>query len=342
MEQNHKSFCNSPDNDVLVSVIVPVYNVEKYIVRCIQSIIEQDFSDNIEIILVDDRGNDNSIQIITGYLESIKRNNRRYKIVTHKVNSGLSAARNTGIKHATGRYLYFLDSDDYLPKDAFNKLFTILSKFPDSDVIEGSTIAVDESYKTISERILNDHALEDFEIWDIRMKWTPIACNKILRRDWFIQNNLWFEEGIFHEDLYWSLSVANTGANIVTTSYATYFYLQRNESITHSFSEKHLISNKKLIQLFHTFFKSCMYNISNECMVATCENFRLTILDEVILKGAKNQIIDIINTASRFSVFPGIQILKNNYLSKSNKIKSYLLSCGWFGRLILKCYYNVL
>lgn len=103
-----------------VSIIIPVYNVSKYIERCLKSVLGQTWKD-LEIILVDDCTPDDSMDIVRGILETSSRSDI-VTILKHEKNRGLSAARNTGIRQATGNYLYFLDSDDYLPANGIELL----------------------------------------------------------------------------------------------------------------------------------------------------------------------------------------------------------------------------
>ena len=105
----------------MISVIIPVYNVEKYIIRCLESVKQQSYKD-YEVILVDDCGQDNSIGLAKDYLE--KNFPANSHIITHDCNKGLSAARNTGILAATGEFIYFLDSDDAITNDCLSLLYS--------------------------------------------------------------------------------------------------------------------------------------------------------------------------------------------------------------------------
>ena len=107
----------------LISVIVPVYNVENYLKRCLDSIINQTYQ-NIEIILIDDGSTDNSGNLCEDY----KKIDNRIKVV-HKTNGGLSDARNTGIKKAKGKYITFVDSDDYVEYDYVEYLYNLIKKY---------------------------------------------------------------------------------------------------------------------------------------------------------------------------------------------------------------------
>lgn len=106
----------------LISIIIPVYNVEKYIGKCIDSLIKQKY-DNLEIILIDDGSSDNSGEICDKYAKKDK----RIKVI-HKKNSGQADSRNIGISKASGKYIGFVDSDDYIDKDYYNRLYKTLVK----------------------------------------------------------------------------------------------------------------------------------------------------------------------------------------------------------------------
>lgn len=112
-----------------LSIIIPVYNVEKYVGRCLESCLDQDLpKDEYEIIVVNDGTQDNSVQVIEKYIKP--ENN---VTLIHRENGGLSAARNTGLKHAQGEYVWFVDSDDWIEKDSLSKLIQYIKKY-DLDV----------------------------------------------------------------------------------------------------------------------------------------------------------------------------------------------------------------
>ena len=110
---------------VKISVVIPVYNVEKYLEQCLDSVIAQSFED-IEVICVNDGSTDSSLEILKRYAD----NDSRIKIISQK-NKGAGAARNVGIENAAGEYVYFMDSDDYLNADAFERLNDFLDDKPD-------------------------------------------------------------------------------------------------------------------------------------------------------------------------------------------------------------------
>lgn len=119
----------------LVSIIVPVYNVSVYVEDCLSSIVSQTY-DNIEVLCIDDRGTDDSMDIVRQYAKD----DHRIKIIQNERNIGLGATRNVGIRHASGNYLFFLDSDDYITADAIEKL-VMTAEASEADIIYGGSQA---------------------------------------------------------------------------------------------------------------------------------------------------------------------------------------------------------
>lgn len=230
-----------------VSIIIPIYNVESYIANCLHSVFNQTYKD-LEIILVDDCGTDKSMNIA---MESINKYKSSFyiKVIHHKENKGLSAARNSGIKEATGDYIYFLDSDDTLPSTAISNLIEKAQKYQNPDFVIGGirTTGIEERiYPLLSNEYLdnNKKILEDYMLF----KWNVMACNKLINRDFFIRNNLFFIEKIYHEDLYFSFRLA-LYANTMACCYSvSYLYLIRNNSITTNKSIKNYKDNLWIIQ----------------------------------------------------------------------------------------------
>ena len=208
----------------LVSVIVPVYNVEKYISKCLESVKEQTLTD-FECLIIDDGTKDNSIE------KAIKviGDDERFKIY-HKVNGGLSDARNYGIDKATGEYLFFLDSDDYIDDTLLEDTYNMAKKY-DSDIVCFDMMYV---YDNGEEKISYG---ADFECKSYKDDNSVIfinnsSNNKIYRRTFM--NDKRFIKGMWYEDLavipVW-LSKAN---NVSHVSKPLYYYLQREGSISHS------------------------------------------------------------------------------------------------------------
>lgn len=229
-----------------VSIIIPVYNVAKYIRECVISVIKQSYND-IEMILVDDCGHDNSIEIAIQTIEEY--NYSKAKIIHHNANKGLSAARNTGIKESEGDFILFLDSDDCLHKDAIKKLMDTYNKDTESDFIIGGlkTFGLkDITYPLLSKEILytTDEIFDDY----ILKKWNAMACNKMIKKDFIYKNNLFFIEGVYHEDMDFSFRLALSAKRMSCCKDITYFYLIRDNSITTSKKIKNFIDFINIIK----------------------------------------------------------------------------------------------
>lgn len=237
----------------LISIIIPVYNVEPYIERCLQSVAAQSMTEGIECILVDDCGTDRSIEVagafISGYQGKI-----RFRLLHHERNMGLSAARNTGIQAAKGEYVYFLDSDDAITPDCMEGFLNIIKEHPGVDLIQG-LIYQDSPY-------MNQFATKEFPSYtDDRkyIKWAimdydvlPVcAANKMVRRQILIDNNLFFKEGIIHEDNHWSFFLAKYVSSLALYSKKCYVYTENPTSITKAINrDKEILSSRIIIEDF--------------------------------------------------------------------------------------------
>lgn len=222
----------------LVSIIIPVYNVEPYIERCLLSVLNQTYL-HIEVIIVDDCTPDNSINIAEEVLFGYPGKNVR--IIKHEENRGLSATRNTGIKAATGDYIYFLDSDDEIIKDAISDLVNNALN-SGSDVVVGG-IQIKGNYPEINLFFPDNYIIsESEEILNtfFRNEWYVMACNKLINLSFLRTNSLFFYEGIYHEDLLWSFELAQKVRSISFCLNQTYIYYIRENSITGSIKPKNI------------------------------------------------------------------------------------------------------
>lgn len=217
----------------LVSVIVPVYNVEKYLRKCIDSIKNQTYS-NLEIILVNDGSTDNSYKICNEYAKE----DRRIKII-NKANGGLSSARNSGIKVARGTFIAFVDSDDWIEDAMIEKMIDVAVK-EQADVVHCGIKQVLENgkkYKVLFEDNLilnsNDEILRAY----FTEKISVIVCNKLFRRK--VIEDIRMVEGKNNEDNMYCMEVFLRANKLVAISDPFYNYLQRSNSITKiEFNEK--------------------------------------------------------------------------------------------------------
>lgn len=206
----------------LISVIVPVYNVERYLENCIESICGQTFTD-LEIILVDDGATDHSGEICDNWAQK----DSRIRVI-HKANGGLSDARNAGIEIANGSWYMFVDSDDTITPDTVQRLYQAATE-------KQCEIAVCNMV-----RIYDDGATEPFyspvtelTVWEGQQRFEtlkqPSACNKLFRAELF--ENIRFPKGKFYEDTFVYHVLAHRAKRIVLTGHDGYFYLSRRESI---------------------------------------------------------------------------------------------------------------
>ena len=216
-----------------VSVIVPVYNVSEYIERCWDSIRNQTYK-SIEVLFVDDCGTDDSVAKLEGYLAAEDTVDAR--ILHHTRNRGLSAARNTGLEAATGDYVYFLDSDDDITEDCIESLVSPLAEKKYDFVVGDYSVIGEGGYSPLS---LNTGAVETQEEV-LRTyaagEWYVMAWNKLCRRGFLIENNLFFKEGLIHEDVLWTFKLACKANNMYVVKHPVYNYYVRSSSIMTSMS----------------------------------------------------------------------------------------------------------
>lgn len=210
-----------------VSVIVPVYNVEKYLSRCLDSLVNQSLKD-IEIIVVNDGSPDNSQKIIEDYQKRYPQIIRGYK----KQNGGLSDARNYGIKQAEGEYLVFIDSDDYVETNMLEVMYK-KAKENNFDVIACDIKYIYEDTgdsRVISSNIKKD-ILDKNEIKKLLLNIYPSACNKMYKRNLF-KNNFEFKKGILFEDVEFTHRLIPKIESIGIVNQALVNYVQRDGTIT--------------------------------------------------------------------------------------------------------------
>ena len=209
-----------------ISVIVPVYKVERYLEECIDSIIAQTYK-NLEIILVNDGSPDNCGKLCDDYADKDKR-----IVVMHKKNGGLSDARNVGIDNATGEYLHFIDGDDWIEADMLEVLYENIIKY-DSDISCCSFCLVYinsiESYNSESEIFIfnSEQAIENCFVKNI--PWISSCC-KLYKK--YIFDNIRFPLNKRSEDIFIITDVMSAANKIVYDSVSKYYYRQRKNSIS--------------------------------------------------------------------------------------------------------------
>lgn len=233
----------------LISIVVPVYNTEEYLVECLNSLIQQTYT-NIEIVVVDDASTDNSSKII----KEFQSKDNRIKYIRHNVNKGISQARNTGLSHSTGAYIAWCDSDDVLHPLFLECLYTNIVKY-DADFVECQYIG-DYKYKPEQFNITDDYEIEigdgnDFLFRFAIHKLQTSLWSKLFRKTLFdnfqFPINRLYEENYFYPVLYYRLNKA------VYISKPLYFYRKRLNSIMNTFRIRELKEGLMVVSLFENF-----------------------------------------------------------------------------------------
>lgn len=230
-------------NKIILSLIIPVYNTEKYIKRCLDSVICQR-TEGLEVIVVNDNSTDNSLSIISAYAKSY----RCIKIIDLPKNEGAGNARNIGLKNAIGKYIGFIDSDDWVDIDMYNIMLNYLEKNNADIAVCGVKNEYQDSrvgsyrYHYDNMKILsNECALRILaKSLDVGANISSIVCNKLFRADLFSNSDLYFPQNSYNEDDYFTFMAFIYSKKIILTPNCYYHYYQRADSITHSFSKKHI------------------------------------------------------------------------------------------------------
>ena len=272
---------------IKVSVIVPVYNVEDYLIECLTSIINQTLKE-IEIICIDDCGTDNSINILKKYAKK----DDRIRIISHKENKGLGPARNTGIKESKGEYISFIDSDDYISRDYLENLYNTIIKY-DTDIVSTINIkrVVGEAislysininkYLSIFQKIFNKNHFEGISNANIKdekenTKNYPfvVAWNKLYKRSFLLDNDLFFmdiKKGSEDEDFYQRLLL--NSPSISYNHKSIYYYRERNYSLTEKYCSdpNFIINNISLMQNSINYCKEKTPDLLNDLYIRIYE-----------------------------------------------------------------------
>ena len=215
---------------IKISIIVPGYNVEPYIARCLDSLVNQTLKD-IEIIVINDGSKDNTQKIVDEYAKKYPKIIKAFEIE----NGGLSNARNTGMKYATGEFIGFIDSDDYVKLDMFEKMYSKAKKDNLDIVLSDIIVKSDKGEHVLKSNLeLSDDVVKNYIIS------YPMAWTRIIKKD--IMKNFTFKKGIFYEDLHLMPSFVLETTKIGFTNYPSYYYIETPGSIMKqtSFNEKFL------------------------------------------------------------------------------------------------------
>lgn len=296
-----------------VSVIIPTYNVENYIEDCLRSIMAQTFTD-YECIVVDDLGKDNSIKVAEKVIADYQ-GEAVFKIIRHERNKGVSAARNTGIKAAEGDYIYFLDSDDKITPEALAHLVQAAEKYPSVNIIQGNlSVQNNADFGQFPPGKFPEYSDDVRWIKSVMHRYgIPIcATNRLIRKDWLVANDMFFQEGVIREDVQWYIRLMGIIESMAFVDYECYWYRTENEeSIMHGKDRtKEFLSCLEII-------KYLSGNMKNNAQLRFLSEFALFELHGIIFNQCKDKqrIIDELRKTT--------EIVKQN--CKQNKNSKKLL-----------------
>lgn len=217
-----------------ISIIIPVYNVEVYLKECLNSVINQNFQ-NYEIICVDDASTDNSVKILFEYIE--KQDN--IKVIRHSENKGLSAARNTGLAYAAGKYIWFIDSDDLILPDSLMELYTIAEK-AQTDIVFFNLVRMYKDTDCRKMCVRNDMQISLGKVCQGKKFFSQAVsnhtyissvCLQFIKTNFLKQNNIGFYNDILHEDELFSFLSTMSAQRVLYVDKKYYIYRQREGSI---------------------------------------------------------------------------------------------------------------
>lgn len=300
-----------------ISVIIPVYNVEKYLNRCVDSVLAQDY-DNYEIILVDDGSTDSSGMICDELADA----NEKIRVI-HQKNAGLSAARNTGIENAASEKLFFLDSDDYIEKDALSILNKLLEE-SDADEAIGGTVNVYGDWREETNQEIKTYEGTGIEIlgkqlagWEV----PATSCGKLYKKSAIGENR--FPVGKIFEDAYFLPKLMIPLKKVVGTTKPLYIYYHRPDSITTThYTEKDMQTIGA--------YEYTMDVIKNDCPSLLPQAERrliwsyFVVLEKMLAEKNYKQIPEYKKVLS-FLKKNWLNVVKNNYFGAKRKIAAIAL-----------------
>lgn len=320
---------------IKVSVIVPVYNVEKYISKCLESLVEQTLKE-IEIIVVNDGSLDNSQKIIDKFVKQYPDKIKSYI----KENGGQGSARNLGLKYAKGEYISFVDSDDFIDKDMLEKMYNLAKKDNSDIVICGNkNITMDNKIKsTENARLFDDAKLNilfgKMAVW-----------NKIYKRELIEKNNLQYRNNVWYEDIDFSIIILLDDVKISFLDEPLYNYLLRpgstmnnsniakNLDILLAFNEmiEYYQKNQKYVEVYPELEFLALYHI----YIASITRVLLSSGDKKKKKEVIFKLREYMN--NKFPTFKNNQYKK--YMSKNKKLVYHLINMKLYN--IIKMLFNI-
>lgn len=318
-------------NKCKLSIIVPVYGVEKYIDKCLNSLVKQSLKE-IEVIVVNDGTKDNSQKIIDKYVKKYPDKIKSYI----KENGGQGSARNYGLKKATGEYIGYVDSDDFVEKDMYKKLYN-KAKENNYDIVVCGNYNVSEDYQNKNiDAFINNYNTDLENIFFGKMA----VWNKIYKRNILIKNKLEFKEKVWYEDLAFTLKAIMNSNTFAFIDEPLYDYLiregstmnnsnvQRNLEILDAFNDilSYIKHNKK-----EEYFSKIEFLAIDHIYISAIVRVLKADADDKVKRETINKLIDYMNTS-----FPNYKNNKYiNTLSKNRKIIYKLINIKMYGLINL-------
>lgn len=246
-----------------LSVIVPVYNVENYIEKCVMSIFNQSFKD-LEIILVNDGSLDKSGEIC----EKIKEKYENVEVY-HKTNGGLSDARNYGILKSNGEYITFVDSDDYIKPDVYLPLMSLIERTT-AEIVIGQLVKYYPNEKKVVNKQRNEYSnklklvtgLEYLNESISEKIYSAVAVKGIYKKELLLENNLFFEKGLLHEDELWTPQILLKAKKVIDSNMNFYVHVDREGSITNNKDNTKNVQD--LVNIVYSLEKTYNLNLSKK------------------------------------------------------------------------------
>src|SRR5690606_9660965 len=241
------------DLQMKVSINIPIYKCEKHILRCLESVKNQTYK-NLEIILVNDQTPDNSLEIVDKFIT--ENPDLDIKIIHHKTNQGLSVVRNTGIENSTGKYLYFLDSDDEITPDCIELLIKeIESKNVEMVVAQNRWIDTrnnsvkDFGFPTNATQKIYRNNDSIFQAYS-ENKFPVVSWNKLISLEFIKKNKIYFVPGLFAQDELWFFHLMLKINSLSIIDKITYLYYLHDESVIFNRTKRNFENHQTIVEWF--------------------------------------------------------------------------------------------
>lgn len=266
-----------------LSIVIPVYNVEPYLEACVSSVYRQSLPlDRFEVILINDGSTDNSFQLI----QKLASEHSNIKVIDQK-NRGLSAVRNRGIRMACGTYILFLDSDDFLYENTVTPLLDkVLSN--DLDVLRFEYWGVDESGNRLFQSpyrarrsAYEGQLITGTDLFEKIYNQELFAWLSFIKKDLLLEGKVFFEEGMFFEDIEFSLKVALKAHRCMYLSSCLYAYRQRPASILHTFSKKKVKDVISIVENLQNYLEDSSIRLSSKTII---QQIRTQLIVSILLR----------------------------------------------------------